>query len=154
MTYRSVGRRWRRRLRSGRSLWRRWRNGWCQIRSFGGRSDPRCEWPQPDASWGSYRYHARRSGAKLNIAVIRWRVVARRGRESAFRTCVSRVRRADLPTLSTVCGAVERQYSGDVRIAGGTLYLLKVGLGHCAQRIGGGEGEMRHADEWEDEMLG
>ena len=63
-------------------------------------------------------------------------------------------RRADLPTLSTVCGAVERQYSGDVRIAGGTLYLLKVGLGHCAQRIGGGEGEMRHTDEWEDEMLG
>ena len=48
------------------------------------------------------------------MAVMRWRVVARRGRESAFRTCVSRVRRAVLPTLSTdwITAVRVRQFSG------------------------------------------
>lgn len=52
-------------------------------------------------SCGQSENHLRRSGTKLNIAVVRRRVVATSGRESAFLTWVSIVRRAVLPTLST-----------------------------------------------------
>jgi hypothetical protein len=46
---------------------------------------------------------SRRSGTKLNIAVIRRSVVATRGLESAFLMWVSAVRLAVRPILSTAC---------------------------------------------------